>query len=102
MTLNLGQGVCCALEDAIVLSKKLADVVFFRTMFVEDAFKAYEEEHWVHVFPLTIHANAVGTLLQWDNSLVCSVRNNIIIPKLFRLGPVLEYINFEFVPLLTK
>ncbi|KAL3497566.1 hypothetical protein ACH5RR_040298 [Cinchona calisaya] len=96
MTPNLGQGACCALEDAIVLSKKLADALQYKTVSVEDAFKSYEEERWGRVFPLTIRANAVGKLLQWDNPVLCSVRNNIVIPKLVRLGPMLEHTNFEF------
>ncbi|KAL3497565.1 hypothetical protein ACH5RR_040297 [Cinchona calisaya] len=102
MTPNLGPGACCALEDAIVLSKKLADALQYKTMSVENAFTSYEEECWGRVFPLTIRANAVGKLLQWDNPLVCSVRNNIVIPKLAWLGPVLDYTNFKFELLLTN
>lgn len=96
MTPNLGQGACCALEDAVVLANKLAEAVKLETMSIEDAFISYQDERWGRVFPLTIRANAVGALLQWDNPLVCSVRNNIVIPKLVRLGPMLEHTNFEF------
>lgn len=99
MTPNLGQGACCALEDAVVISRKLAEAFESETMSVEDAFRSYEKERWGRVFPLTIRANLVGTLLQWDDPLVCSVRNAIVIPKLVRLGPVLEHTNFEFKPL---
>ncbi|KAI5655773.1 hypothetical protein M9H77_32960 [Catharanthus roseus] len=99
MTPNLGQGACCALEDAVVLSKKLAEAIISKTMSVEDAFRTYEKERWGRIFPLTIRSNLVGTLLQWDNPLVCSVRNGIVIPKLVRLGPVLEHTNVEFEPL---
>ncbi|KAG9155375.1 hypothetical protein Leryth_017902 [Lithospermum erythrorhizon] len=98
MTPNLGQGACCALEDAVVLVKKLAGALENQTS-AEDAFRAYERERWPRIFPLAIRANLVGTLLQWDNPLVCSVRNNIVIPKLVRLGPILEHTNFEFEPL---
>lgn len=101
MTPNLGQGACCALEDAVVLAKKLAVAVKSETMSVEDAFRSYQDDRWGRVFPLTIRANVVGALLQWDDPLVCFVRNNVLIPKLVRLGPVLEHTNFEFEPLVT-
>ncbi|KAL2472104.1 FAD/NAD(P)-binding oxidoreductase family protein [Abeliophyllum distichum] len=99
MTPNLGQGACCALEDAVVLAKKLAQVMKFGTMSIEDAFKSYGSERWPRIFPLTVRANLVGTLLQSENPVVCSVRNNIVVPKLVRLGPMLEHTNFEFEPL---
>ncbi|KAL2489702.1 FAD/NAD(P)-binding oxidoreductase family protein [Forsythia ovata] len=99
MTPNLGQGACCALEDAVVLAKKLAQVIKFGTMSIEDAFTSYGSERWPRIFPLTVRANLVGTLLQSENPVVCSVRNNIVVPKLVRLGPMLEHTNFEFEPL---
>ncbi|XP_027081551.1 monooxygenase 2 isoform X1 [Coffea eugenioides] len=102
MTPNLGQGACCALEDAVVLAKKLAEAVKSEAMSIEEAFRSYQDERWGRVFPLTIRANVVGTLLQWDDPLWCFVRNNIVIPKLVSLGPVLEHTNFEFEPLLTN
>lgn len=94
MTPNLGQGACCALEDAVVLAKKLARAINSDNTSVEEAFKSYGSERWPRIFPLTIRANLVGSALQWDNPVVCSVRNNIVIPKLVRLGPLLEHTNF--------
>ncbi|AES94329.1 putative FAD-binding domain, FAD/NAD(P)-binding domain-containing protein [Medicago truncatula] len=94
MTPNLGQGACCALEDAVVLAKKLAAAIDSDDSSIEDAFRSYGNERWPRIFPLTIRANLVGSALQWDNPLVCSVRNNIVIPKLIRLGPLLEHTNF--------
>ncbi|XP_022737973.1 monooxygenase 2 [Durio zibethinus] len=99
MTPNLGQGACCALEDALILTRKLADAIKSGPASVEGAFGAYGEERWPRIFPLTIRANIVGSLLQWDNPFVCSVRNNVIIPKLVSLGPMLEHTNFECKPL---
>lgn len=99
MTPNLGQGACCALEDAVVLARKLASAIKSEPTTVENALKSYETERWPRIFPLTIRANLVGTLLQLDNPLVCSVRNNIVIPKVVRLGPILEHTNFECEPL---
>ncbi|KAG9143561.1 hypothetical protein Leryth_015982 [Lithospermum erythrorhizon] len=42
MTPNLGQGASLALEDSIVLAKKLAEALKSETSSIEDAFKAYE------------------------------------------------------------
>lgn len=99
MTPNLGQGACCALEDAVVLARNLANTIKSQPLSVESALRSYEAERWPRVFPLTIRANLVGSLLQWENPLVCSVRNNVIIPKVVRLGPLLEHTNFECEPL---
>ncbi|XVF10903.1 hypothetical protein REPUB_Repub07fG0223400 [Reevesia pubescens] len=99
MTPNLGQGACCALEDAVILTRKLANAIKSGPASVEGALRAYGEERWPRVFPLTIRANLVGSLLQWDNPLACSVRNNVVIPKLVKLGQMLEHTNFECEPL---
>ncbi|XP_008798816.2 monooxygenase 2 [Phoenix dactylifera] len=95
MTPNLGQGACCALEDAVVLASKLGGVVGGRRELVDRALREYTQQRWARVFPLTIRANFVGSLLQWENPAVCSFRNNIMIPKFVRLGPFLEHTNFE-------
>ncbi|CAJ1928683.1 unnamed protein product [Sphenostylis stenocarpa] len=95
MTPNLGQGACCALEDSVVLAKKLARAIKSEdNPSVEEAFRSYGTERWPRVFPLTIRANLVGSVLQWENPVACSVRNNIVIPKLVKLGPLLEHTNF--------
>ncbi|KAF7145273.1 hypothetical protein RHSIM_Rhsim04G0160100 [Rhododendron simsii] len=99
MTPNLGQGACCALEDAVVLARKLASAIKTGSTSVEDALRSYSNERWPRIFPLTVRANLVGSLLQWDNPAVCSVRNNVIIPKVVRLGPMLEHTNFDCEPL---
>ncbi|KAF9591211.1 hypothetical protein IFM89_002866, partial [Coptis chinensis] len=101
MTPNLGQGACCALEDAVVLARKLAGAVKPGPTSLDDALRSYETERWSRVFPLTIRANLVGSLLQWDNPVVCAVRNNVVIPKLVRLGPLLEHTNFDCEPLIS-
>ncbi|KAK3224994.1 hypothetical protein Dsin_004856 [Dipteronia sinensis] len=100
MTPNLGQGACCALEDAVILARKLANATKSGNASVLDALRSYESERWPRIFPLTIRANLVGSLLQWENPVVCSVRNNVVIPKLVRLGPVLEHTNFDCEPLI--
>ncbi|KAG9454462.1 hypothetical protein H6P81_007366 [Aristolochia fimbriata] len=96
MTPNLGQGACCAIEDAIALAKKLAGAVKSNERAgVEDALEEYGRERWRRVFPLTIRANLVGSLLQWENPVGCAIRDNIVVPKLVRLGPMLEHTNYE-------
>ncbi|KAI4327174.1 hypothetical protein L6164_019666 [Bauhinia variegata] len=101
MTPNLGQGACCALEDAVVLAKKLAIAIKSQESSIEGALSSYGTERWPRIFPLTVRANLTGSVLQWDNPVVCSVRNNIVIPKLVRLGPMLEHTNFNFNSLYT-
>ncbi|XP_072983662.1 monooxygenase 2-like isoform X1 [Typha latifolia] len=95
MTPNLAQGGCCALEDAVVLSRKLAAAIDGGQGMIDDALRDYGQDRWSRVFPLTARSNLVGSLLQWENPLVCAIRNDIAIPKLVRLGPFLEHTNFE-------
>ncbi|KAF8644577.1 hypothetical protein HU200_066433 [Digitaria exilis] len=95
MTPNLGQGACCALEDAVVLARRLAPTADAGGVDVEAALRAYESERWARVFPLTARAGLVGALVQWDNPAVCAARDGVVIPRLVRLGPFLEHTNFE-------
>ncbi|KAI3686500.1 hypothetical protein L1987_80178 [Smallanthus sonchifolius] len=99
MTPNLGQGACCALEDAVVLVQKLAPALEAGPMAIEDALRSYQNERWPRIFPMTVRANVVGAVLQLENPVVCAVRDNVLVPKLIRLGPMLEHTNFEFEPL---
>lgn len=99
MTPNLGQGACCALEDALVLAKNLAQAIKFGSTTVEDALRSYASERLPRIFPLTVRAYLVGALLQFGNPVVCYFRDNIVVPKLVRLGPMLEHTNFDFEPL---
>ncbi|XP_078437823.1 FAD/NAD(P)-binding oxidoreductase family protein isoform X2 [Wolffia australiana] len=96
MTPNLGQGGCCALEDAAVLSAKLAAAVADgATSSVVNALADFCSERWWRVFPLTVRSNLVGSLLQWDNPFVCALRNEVVIPRLVMLGPFLEHTNYR-------
>ncbi|CAN6168152.1 unnamed protein product [Urochloa humidicola] len=96
MTPNLGQGACCALEDAVVLARRLAPAAADGDVAgVEAAMRAYEAERWARVFPLTARAGLVGALVQWGNPAVCAARDGVVIPRLVRLGPFLEHTNFE-------
>ncbi|KAG9130881.1 hypothetical protein Leryth_027382 [Lithospermum erythrorhizon] len=94
MTPNLGQGACCALEDSVVLAKKLGEALNGNSS-VEDAFKSYAKERWSHVFPITVSANLVGKFFQSESQILCSLRNNIVIPKLFSLKQLSQKLEFE-------
>lgn len=98
MTPNLGQGGCCAVEDAVVLAGKLAAAMTDGgggSAAIDRALENFCSERWARVFPLTVRSNLVGSLLQWDNPAVCAVRDGIVIPKLVMLGPFLEHTNFD-------
>ncbi|OMO95780.1 Monooxygenase, FAD-binding protein [Corchorus capsularis] len=98
MTPNLGQGACIALEDAVTLARKLAGAIKSGHPSIEGAFRAFGEERLPRIFPLTIRANLMGSFLHWDNSFVCSFRNNVLLPKA-KLGPMFAHTNFECEPL---
>ncbi|KAH9316221.1 hypothetical protein KI387_024848 [Taxus chinensis] len=101
MTPNLGQGACCALEDSVVLARKLKKALDMdkqdteSSKYIEEALQSYTTERWPRIFPLAIRANIVGALLQWENELICLVRDNIIIPKVAQLEPLLEHTNYD-------
>ncbi|PWA74515.1 Aromatic-ring hydroxylase-like protein [Artemisia annua] len=100
MTPNAGQGACTALEDAIVLVQKLAPSLKAGPEAIEDAYKSYQNERWPRIFPMTVRANFAGAILQSENPLVCAVRDNVLVPKLLKLGPMLEHTgNFKCEPL---
>lgn len=118
MTPNLGQGACCALEDSIILARKLAKALDVGKQSqtengqrvrvpsdyfggsdipsqIEEALQGYATERWPRIFSLTIRAYLVGALLQWDNELICSLRNNIVIPKLAKLDSLTEHTKYD-------
>jgi len=89
MTPNLGQGASCALEDAVVLARKLGgcyEVIWNRKMASCLSMNRTNRSCGI--------ASAVG------KPVACSIGNNIIIPKLVRLVPNLEHTNFDCEPLL--
>ncbi|RRT52916.1 hypothetical protein B296_00044761 [Ensete ventricosum] len=63
MTPNLGQGACCALEDSVVLAKKLAAAMGGGQDSVDAAMQDYSQERWARIFPLTARSNLVGSLV---------------------------------------
>nr|AHW57725.1 humulone synthase 1 [Humulus lupulus] len=99
MTPNLGQGASVALEDSVVLGRKLAHAVKSgSSSSVEEALESYERERWPVVFPLAIKANLLGAVLQTRNPIVGYFRDNIFTP---RLNPqsMFKHTNFDVQPL---
>ncbi|PKA47643.1 Zeaxanthin epoxidase, chloroplastic [Apostasia shenzhenica] len=96
MTPYLGQGACCALEDAVALSTRLASALNGSDVTVEEALRAYGHERWGSIFPMTALANLLGNFMQWDDPVVCEIRNKIMIPWVVSLAPILEPNNFAF------
>ena len=76
MTPNLGQGGCCALEDAVVLGSAFRGNEGLATC--EKSLRAYERERLKRTMPLTVRANLMGQALQISNPLVCAVRDAVI------------------------
>eukprot|EP00250_Pteridium_aquilinum_P010967 c19751_g1_i2 orf=164-1687(+) len=109
MTPNLGQGGCCALEDAVILARALAKAVSTRNVYplngsldgqmqemetIELALKSYAEERWPRMLPMAIRSYFTGALLQLDYKLVCSVRNKLL-PKIVKVDRFLDHTFYD-------
>ncbi|KAI5071121.1 hypothetical protein GOP47_0013372 [Adiantum capillus-veneris] len=109
MTPNLGQGGCCALEDAVILARALSKALVsndsrqlnespeFDLKELERinlALKSYTDVRWRRILPLSIRSYMIGVLLQSDSVLVCSVRNKLL-PKLFKLERFIDHSFFD-------
>lgn len=107
MTPNLGQGGCCALEDAVILARKLSQALSESNGSssngssndssqemerIELALKSYTEERWPRLLSMAARSYCTGALLQLDNELICSVRDKLI-PKLITVE---RFINHTF------
>ena len=81
MTFNVGQGACQAIEDAVVLARRLAaepDPVV--------ALRGYEGERKERTAGMIKLARRIGSMAQWDNPLACRLRDQIWKRALGRLG----------------
>ncbi|KAH7429543.1 hypothetical protein KP509_09G055300 [Ceratopteris richardii] len=103
MTPNLGQGACCALEDAIILSRSLSKALLINDLSsrspaqemkeIELALHSYVEERWRRMLPLAIRSNLTGRMLQSNNRLVCSFRD--MISRYTTVDKFLNHTNFD-------
>lgn len=106
MTPNLAQGGCTALEDSIVLARKLYQAlrpgstssneeVSECMQRVGDALAEYQSERWARTFRLTVKSFVFGALLAWDSSIICFLRNNVALPIAFRASVVLGSTKYD-------
>jgi 2-polyprenyl-6-methoxyphenol hydroxylase-like FAD-dependent oxidoreductase len=73
MTFNVGQGACQAVEDAVVLARKLTQEAG-----VPAALQAYENERKARTAKYQNLAARLGGMGQWSNPLQVFVRNNMM------------------------
>jgi 2-polyprenyl-6-methoxyphenol hydroxylase-like FAD-dependent oxidoreductase len=73
MTPILGQGVCCALEGSVDLARCLAGAGSAQVPLATRRRDARVRGQAVGARRL------VGALVQWDNAVVCAVRNGVLI-----------------------
>lgn len=81
MAFNVGQGACQAIEDAVVLARRLVaepDPVA--------ALRSYEAERKERTASMIKLARRIGSMAQWDNPLACRLRDQIWKRALGRLG----------------
>lgn len=107
MTPNLGQGGCCAAEDAIIFARELQtavqssnggatsrSLVAAPTKAIADALRRYEKERSARVLPITIRSHVMGSLLQIPLPLVCNVRNAVI-SRLLPISNFMEHTLYD-------
>ncbi|KAL3700259.1 hypothetical protein R1sor_018281 [Riccia sorocarpa] len=85
MTPNLGQGGCCALEDAVILAQKLGPVLLTASedgQRVSKALEEYAAERNRRTLPLAVKSFVMGSLLQIGFPPVVYIRDKLAIPKL--------------------
>ncbi|GIL96665.1 hypothetical protein Vretimale_2430 [Volvox reticuliferus] len=100
MTPNLGQGGCTALEDAVVLARKLGALAQVAgstppsSTDVANALRSYEYERSSRCLPLTIRANLMGAALQVPLLPVVMVRNAFV-ERAFSSGHFLDHTVYD-------
>ncbi|GLC52218.1 hypothetical protein PLESTB_000596200 [Pleodorina starrii] len=82
MTPNLGQGGCTALEDAVVLARKLGKLAEGSAppspADLASALRSYEYERSSRCLPLTVRANLMGAALQSSLPVVVAARDAFV------------------------
>lgn len=72
-TPNLGQGVCQAIEDAVVLANCLQEIPE-----IPLALRAYESRRIPRTSEITMQSRRMGQMGQWNNPILCWFRNQLI------------------------
>ena len=70
LTINLGQGACQAIEDALVLTRSLTSNVD-----LDVGLREYEKKRVVRVASYMLRARLIGNVYRWKNPLACRVRD---------------------------
>ena len=90
MTPNLGQGGCCALEDAVEIAKFLK-----QSGDVSEAISSYQKSRAIRCIPIAIKSYIIGFALQIDNPAICYIRDSFIVPKVFSPKSFLNHTVWE-------
>ncbi|BAY91337.1 monooxygenase FAD-binding protein [Microchaete diplosiphon NIES-3275] len=90
-TPNLGQGVCQAIEDAVVLKNCLQAVPEIAL-----ALKAYESRRIPRTSEIVMQSRRMGQMGQWNNPILCWLRNQLIkrTPELVRFQQLSKIFSF--------
>lgn len=82
-TPNLGQGACLALEDGVVLSKRLAQGFDNDPVDIPTALHAYETQRIARTTVIQRRSRRLGQISQLRHPLLCGARNMVAyrIPK---------------------
>ncbi|GLI69501.1 hypothetical protein VaNZ11_014135, partial [Volvox africanus] len=100
MTPNLGQGGCTALEDAVVLARRLGALAQAAVSTppsstdVANTLRSYEYERTSRCLPLTVRANLMGVALQVPLLPVVAARNAFM-ERAFSSGHFLDHTTYD-------
>lgn len=100
MTPNLGQGGCCALEDSVVLARKVRRSGAqqlrgaARKKALESAFVEYEKQRTARCLPLVVRSHLMGVVLQLPFPPVSAARDWVVANK-FDPSHFLDHATFD-------
>jgi len=92
MTPNIGQGACQAIEDAVVLSDRLA-----AEPEVEKALAAYEERRVRRANAMVLGARRFGAVAQWRNPVAVGLRRTAmrLVPASMTVAQMKKSLDFQ-------
>jgi len=93
MTPNLGQGACCALEDAVVLAREVSGA-WNTGGDLPGALRRYESQRARRCLPLVLRSHAMGAALQLPAAGVCAVRDAFV-ERVFSPAHFLDHTAFD-------
>ena len=93
MTPNLGQGACCALEDAVVLAREVSGA-WNAGGDLPGALRRYESQRARRCLPLVLRSHAMGVALQLPAAGVCAARDAFI-ERAFSPAHFLDHTAFD-------